>query len=106
MRANNHQFRMILIASLCAAVASCSAVKQDVAVAHVPAKKVQTVKTTVATSSRAKTYAFSSSRPVAAAMQEENAVASLSESRPTYLGSAPYICTPSGFGRKAQCFLR
>ena len=24
----------------------------------------------------------------------------------TYLGSAPYICTPSGFGRKPSCFAR
>jgi hypothetical protein len=23
-----------------------------------------------------------------------------------YLGRAPYICTPSGFGKKASCFLR
>lgn len=23
-----------------------------------------------------------------------------------YFGKAPYICTPSGFGRKAGCFLR
>lgn len=24
----------------------------------------------------------------------------------SYLGHAPYICTPSGFGNKARCFLR
>jgi hypothetical protein len=24
----------------------------------------------------------------------------------TYLGRAPYICTPSGFGRKPSCFTR
>jgi len=24
----------------------------------------------------------------------------------SYLGNAPYICTPSGFGNKARCFLR
>jgi len=24
----------------------------------------------------------------------------------SYLGNAPYICTPSGFGSKARCFLR
>jgi hypothetical protein len=23
-----------------------------------------------------------------------------------YLGSAPWICSPSGFGRRASCFLR
>ena len=23
-----------------------------------------------------------------------------------YLGSAPYVCSPSGFGRTSQCFLR
>ncbi len=26
--------------------------------------------------------------------------------RTTYLGRAPYICTPSGFGRTSNCFLR
>nr|WP_051000058.1 hypothetical protein [Sinorhizobium fredii] len=26
--------------------------------------------------------------------------------RTTYLGRAPYICTPSGFGRTSSCFLR
>jgi hypothetical protein len=24
----------------------------------------------------------------------------------TYLGSAPYICSPSGFGERSKCFLR
>jgi len=24
----------------------------------------------------------------------------------SYLGSAPYICTPSGYGNQARCFLR
>ncbi|WP_018238382.1 hypothetical protein [Ensifer sp. BR816] len=26
--------------------------------------------------------------------------------RTSYLGRAPYICTPSGFGRTSSCFLR
>jgi hypothetical protein len=26
--------------------------------------------------------------------------------RPIYLGGAPYICTPSGFGHTSKCFLR
>lgn len=26
--------------------------------------------------------------------------------RPVHLGRAPYICTPSGFGRTATCFQR
>ncbi|AWI60422.1 hypothetical protein [Sinorhizobium fredii] len=26
--------------------------------------------------------------------------------RTTYLGRAPYVCTPSGFGRTSSCFLR
>lgn len=26
--------------------------------------------------------------------------------RTAYLGSAPYICSPSGFGQKSRCFLR
>jgi hypothetical protein len=26
--------------------------------------------------------------------------------RTTYLGRAPYICTPSGFGSTSRCFLR
>ncbi len=27
-------------------------------------------------------------------------------SRPSYSGSSPYICSPSGFGQKSRCFLR
>ncbi|MDL2398743.1 hypothetical protein [Rhizobium mayense] len=26
--------------------------------------------------------------------------------KPIYLGAAPYICTPSGFGHTSKCFLR
>lgn len=26
--------------------------------------------------------------------------------KPIYLGAAPYICTPSGFGHTSRCFLR
>ncbi|MGY5811246.1 hypothetical protein ACXHXG_26525 [Rhizobium sp. LEGMi198b] len=26
--------------------------------------------------------------------------------KPIYLGGAPYICTPSGFGHTSRCFLR
>jgi hypothetical protein len=26
--------------------------------------------------------------------------------RESYLGRAPYICTPSGFGKTSRCFLR
>lgn len=26
--------------------------------------------------------------------------------RPVYLGGAPYVCTPSGFGHTSKCFLR
>lgn len=31
---------------------------------------------------------------------------SMSSNPVVYLGRAPYICTPSGFGQKAKCLLR
>jgi hypothetical protein len=39
-------------------------------------------------------------KPVIATQRAAKAV------RTTYLGRAPYICTPSGFGRTSSCFLR
>ncbi|TCN33174.1 hypothetical protein [Sinorhizobium americanum] len=48
----------------------------------VPAKKTARIKPVIATQRAAKVV------------------------RTTYLGRAPYICTPSGFGRTSSCFLR
>ncbi|MFS8113776.1 hypothetical protein QD460_18790 [Rhizobium jaguaris] len=38
-------------------------------------------------------------------MKSKNA-ASTNFVKPIYLGAAPYICTPSGFGHTSKCFLR
>lgn len=50
-------------------------------------------------------------RPVSAAVDalpfwRDEATAARSERRPRALGRAPYLCTPSGFGRIARCYLR
>ncbi len=47
--------------------------------------------------------------PVVVAQVDQ--VDSAKEARPVktkrvYLGRAPYICSPSGYGQKARCFLR
>ena len=58
---------------------------------------------------QAATYAFATRQPVKV-MQVESAprppVETAQFKRTAYLGNAPYICSPSGFGRKSACFLR
>lgn len=106
MRKTNREFRLLILSGMCVVMASCSVADKDVTVAQAQTKKVVAVKTVATASSKAKTYAFPSSEPVAVAMQEERGASPMRENRSAYLGSAPYICSPSGFGRKASCFLR
>ena len=69
---------------------SCSAVNDDVAAV---AKKTIVV---AAAPRVTKAYAYPANR--AARPATATAV--------TYHGSAPYICSPSGFGQKSRCFAR
>jgi hypothetical protein len=71
---------------------SCAVVDDDIAVV---AKK----KTVVVEAPRVtKAYAYSADRA------ERPARATIDVA--TYHGSAPYICSPSGFGQKSRCFAR
>jgi hypothetical protein len=58
-------------------------------------------------------HAADSFRGAASAAKPDMARAPALSSRPTrvaekrvYLGRAPYVCTPSGYGEKAHCVLR
>jgi len=49
--------------------------------------------------------AVKSRQPVAAQASAKR-VAARTDAKRVYLGRAPWICTPSGFGRTASCFER
>lgn len=83
-------FGLMLIA---AGPISCAAVDDDLALASKPAK---TVVTNVPRSSKVYSYAVASTK----------AAAPVSAGSKVYYGSAPWICTPSGFGQKSRCFAR
>jgi len=68
---------------------SCAVVNDDIAIA---AKKKAVV---VEAPRVAKAYAYPAERPAKATIEVA-----------AYHGSAPYICSPSGFGQKSRCFAR
>ncbi|MHC2297818.1 hypothetical protein [Rhizobium mongolense] len=84
-------FGLMLIA---AGPISCAAVDDDLALAS-NAKPAKTVVTNVPRSSKVYSYAVASTK-----------AAALSAGSKVYYGSAPWICTPSGFGQKSRCFAR
>jgi len=47
-----------------------------------------------------------SSRNIQLAAVSDGSVVKKTLKRRTYLGHAPYICGPSGFGQTSSCFLR
>ncbi|OWV85865.1 hypothetical protein ATY78_24595 [Rhizobium sp. R635] len=71
---------------------SCSAVDDDVAV--IAKKKIVAAEAPRVT----KAYAYPASRADRPAAATVGVV--------SYHGSAPYICSPSGFGQKSRCFAR
>lgn len=84
------------------ATASCSIVEDSV-FARTATADTTTVKTSVEPVKTSYGYQKSvQANPVLVA----DASASPEASRPTYSGSSPYICSPSGFGQKSRCFLR
>ncbi|MBB4231597.1 hypothetical protein [Rhizobium mongolense] len=85
-------FGLMLIA---AGPISCAAVDDDLALAS-NAKPAKTVVTNVPRSSKIYSYAVASTK----------AAAPVSAGSKVYYGSAPWICTPSGFGQKSRCFAR
>lgn len=106
MSRNSSPIRPFLLAGVCAILASCSVADDDVVTSDAGSKKAATVNAVAASSFKTKSYAFSSVKPVAVAMKDETGDRGNLQGSTPYLGSAPYICTPSGFGRKAHCFLR
>ncbi|MDF0695879.1 hypothetical protein PYR71_04990 [Rhizobium sp. MC63] len=71
---------------------ACAVVNDDIAA--VAKKNVVVVETPHAS----KAYAYPEDRAVRPAAAPARVVA--------YHGSAPYICSPSGFGQKSRCFAR
>ncbi|ULJ73511.1 hypothetical protein [Rhizobium gallicum] len=84
-------FGLMLIA---AGPISCAAVDDDLAVAS-NVKPAKTVVAKVPRTSKVYSYAVAS-----------NKAAPVSAGSKVYYGSAPWICTPSGFGQKSRCFAR
>ncbi|WEX90596.1 hypothetical protein PZN02_004148 [Sinorhizobium garamanticum] len=82
--------RSVFALLLAAAVSGCSAM---------PDQSIHTSSLT-----RQVGYAESSNKPVATKQVVVQRPAKLE--RAAYLGRAPYICTPSGFGSTSRCFLR
>jgi len=99
--------RLFVAAASLAALASCSMTDAD----KISSSECCSVgKTTAAiTATKTKTYAFATPKPVVKTRHDSGskpAVSNINASQTAFLGSAPYICSPSGFGRKSACFLR
>jgi hypothetical protein len=81
-------------------VASCSLVGDDLRVETAAAADSTT---TTAVPHTKKSYAYEKAEIVPVAMKAD---VDSGSANPAYRGSAPYICSPSGFGQKSRCFLR
>ncbi|MBB6163511.1 MULTISPECIES: hypothetical protein [Rhizobium] len=106
MSRNSIPIRSLFFAVLGAVQASCSVVDGGMASDEAGATKAPVVDAAAASSFKTRSYAFSSAKPVLIALKDEAPEDGDLKGASSYLGSAPYICTPSGFGRKAHCFLR
>ncbi|MGX5665217.1 hypothetical protein G6N76_08710 [Rhizobium daejeonense] len=53
-------------------------------------------------------YGYSNADEMSKASADKDTIAApqARETKTAYLGSAPYICSASGFGQKSRCFLR
>lgn len=102
----SRSLRHVLIAIFCAGLASCSIMDKEPVTARVETGKAKAKHMTAATPSKARSYGFSARRPMMVAMNDPDAANSIGEDRSSYRAGAPYVCSPSGFGRKAQCFQR
>ncbi|PZU88548.1 MAG: hypothetical protein DI528_04670 [Shinella sp.] len=97
------------IAGVIAAIslASCSAADAELAT-NEPQPSRQHEETIRKSRSNTEAYGYTSSNDMQQANAGDNAI-DISQARETktaYLGSAPYICSASGFGQKSRCFLR
>ncbi len=90
------------LALLTVATASCSVVDDAVSV-KAASSDADTVRTRVISSGTS--YGYQKSGNDAVRLVADASVVP-DVAQPTYSGSSPYICSPSGFGQKARCFLR
>ncbi|ATN33149.1 hypothetical protein ACO34A_04950 [Rhizobium sp. ACO-34A] len=95
------------IALAATSLASCSVADAELA-ANEPQPSRQHDETIRKTRSTTEAYGYSSSDEMRQASAGDNAIEmpQARETKTAYLGSAPYICSPSGFGQKSRCFLR
>lgn len=77
-------------------LASCAAIDETVTTSATQATSHKAAAVKIKRQSRSYAYTTSADRALAPAATR----------RVTYHGSAPYICSPSGFGQKSRCFLR
>lgn len=100
--------RVFVATAVIAVLSSCSVTDNDTADATGCCTVGKT--STAIASTKTKTYAFATPKPVKILRSESAAktasATTVNPSRTAFLGNAPYICSPSGFGRKSACFLR
>lgn len=96
---------VIAVASM--SLASCSVADAEIATNEPQLKKPQE-ETIRKTRSNTEAYGYSRSDGMRRANADDNTnnVPQARETKIAYLGSAPYICSASGFGQKSRCFLR
>ena len=95
------------IALAAMSLASCSVADAEIA-SNEPQSVKQQEETIRRTRSDTESYGFSNSEELRQANADINGMETTQarETKTAYLGSAPYICSPSGFGQKSRCFLR
>lgn len=96
-----------MVALLAFTLSSCAFLNQEVAESRPPeaAKAIRHVAVTKPSSS--KTYGFAAKTPVVPVEQKgwnDKVVLTAPRVAVSDTGSTPYVCSPSGFGRKSQCF--
>lgn len=88
-----------------ALLASCSVADEELATSESAPRKQQA--TVHKTTSDTTAYGYGETRNGRKTVADDAVNTQPTRaSRTAYLGSAPYICSPSGFGQKSRCFLR
>lgn len=91
------------LAAFTFATTSCSVV-EDAVLIKTASANTATMKTRVAPAKTS--YGYDKTGNAAVTLVADASSGTPSISRPSYSGSSPYICSPSGFGQKSRCFLR
>ncbi|UXS33657.1 hypothetical protein FY152_15915 [Agrobacterium tumefaciens] len=92
------------LAAFTFAASSCSVV-EDAVLIKTASANTATMKTRVAPAKASYGYDKAGNAAVTL-VADASSSETPSISRPSYSGSSPYICSPSGFGQKSRCFLR